>query len=359
MAGILDSIKNGISGGQSFATSAGATLKKAYGDLTTFTGSPSKIAVTDNRDPNRTRPRVEATDPSKKIDAVKKTSILSFPTDRPKYYMSFGFEEYRRPSMFEGATSAGITDYIALPMPGNLKDTSQLVYKMEDGNFITDAMASTVNGMIDGYKTGGVGSLKDNLGSILTKSGDALLGGGARKVLTGIIGDSSTITGGIQQSLGIADNPFMTIAFQGAQFKTHNFGWRLYPRNAGEAEAIQNIVNTFKRVSHPELLAASFGGFYKYPHIVHPKFNPTETADAMYRFKPCVITRVDLDWAPNAGRPGFFYDGKPIEVVLSLDLQEIELWRGGDGNDNGLLSTVKNGDFNNIPKPPVRNLGPV
>jgi hypothetical protein len=312
---------------------------------------------TDTRDPNRSRPRVESEEPTAKIDKPDKVNILSYPLDRPKYYMTFGFQEYRRPNMFDGLRTDGVQDYISLPMPARLVDSSELNYSQEDGSFIVDASMSTLQGNMDAYKTGGIDALEKGLGDTFKQLGMASTGAGIRGAYQLGAGLTS-LSPNLFQAAGLADNPFRTALFKGVSFKTHIFDWRLSPRSPAENNEIQKIVNTFKKAAHPEMLNATFGGFYKYPMIVQPKFNPVATADSLYRFKPCVITNVTADWASDRG-PTFYYDGKPIDVVLSISLMEIELWRNGAGSGGFLDATVGNGDFKDVTTPPVRNLGPV
>lgn len=303
--------------------------------------------------PDRSRLRVKAQDPSKKIDAPEETKILSFPVDRPKYFISFAFEEYRRPSMFEGLSSKGLTDYISLPMPNNLIDANIFNYNNEEGDLLIDVAAQNWENVRDRYKTGGINAAVKGAGNEIASAGSAMVGRGLQEIYRSTTsGDgalSTAVKGGLQIA-GLADNPFMTVMFKGVNFKTHKFGWRLSPRSIEETNAIYNIVNTFKKSAHPEILSATFAGFYKFPNIVWPKFNPENTRKHMYKFKPCVITAIVANWSPN-DRPSFFSETEaPIEMTLEIELQEIELWRKAEG---------ASGDFNDIQTPPVRNLGSI
>src|SRR5262245_39168771 len=98
--------------------------------------------INDARNPNRASPRIGGEDPTSVIDRRFEDSgqILKFPHDTPKYYMTFGFEEYRRPNQFEGLKSNGVQDYIVLPMPQNLRDNNSLNYGDMDGSFTVEAL---------------------------------------------------------------------------------------------------------------------------------------------------------------------------------------------------------------------------
>lgn len=333
--------------------------------------------IEDNRDPNTQRARQEAEDPTEKIDSANNVSILNFPHDRPKYFISFGFQEYRRPSQFQGLKTNGITDYIALPMPSNLDDTSTFNYSAGEGSFVVDSLSSVLADKVDKFSsTNGditeklTGLLKSFNVNDLEKGSQAAMGYAVRNTLEGAksaekLIDSTGFSDAVLATLGLADNPMAAVTFKGPNFKQHSFSWRLSAKSSAESDTITKIINTFKRVAHPELLNAGAGGFYKYPYIVLPKFHPEEVIGRMYAFKPCVITSISANYAPNS-LPGFFANSNaPVEVILRIGLMEIELWRNGTNqkfwdNKNGtILPTIGDGDFNNIDLPPARNLGTI
>lgn len=353
MADFLDGIRNGI---VSF-------------------NSGIETLFADTRGPNRANPREMSSDPTATIDSEtgQSTTVLGFPHDRPKYYMSFAFEEYRRPTQFEGLKSNGTQDYIVLPLPQNLRDNNSLSYGDVEGNFLTEALTRIVQDKSDMMRSG---DMKANLEGLidslnpndLNKAGEAASGWGAKSAIAAaraaanVAGEPGLVDTALQLP-GLADNPFTTVAFSGPRFKTHSFFWRLSAKSEEESVTIKNIVNTFKRVAHPDLLSAGLGGFYKYPWIVWPKFCPDESAEYMYRFKPCVITDVNINYSPN-DRPGFYaISMAPIEVILELHLKEIEIWRNGSNNSirDTVLSTASGGDFDSValPPTPVRDLGSV
>lgn len=350
MSGFLDGIKNGFASAQNIFSSF----------------------VTDSRATNDGRPRVQSQDPTRAIDKSENIPILNFPIDRPKYYITFGFEEYRRPSQFEGLTSKGITDYICLPMPNNLQDNNTLNYNEQGGSLIMEAVAlgsrQVSNGIQNALATGGTDGLKKAFGDVVDTASSAAIGSGIRAavdVARGLEGKSSTgaqgTVDGLLQVGGLADNPFNTIAFSGPAFKQHHFMWRLSPKSQSETEVIKKIVGTFKKAAYPELLTMSAGGFFKYPNIVFPKFQPDRTKNYLYEFKPCVITSINMNYSPS-DRPGFFADSSaPIEVVLEITLLEIEIWRNGDEHsiENHQLPTIKSSDFDGVEGAPltVRDVG--
>lgn len=341
----------------SLVTSVSSGLATAQTTFTNF--------VDDTRNTNTQRPRASSIDPTVSIDKTDSTQILNFPSDRPKYYITFAFEDYRRPTQFEGLSSNGLTDYICLPMPSTLRDNNNLNWSADDGNFLIESIAKGIGDYHDANKTAGVNALLQQIGNDASSalSGGALqnargLAQNAENVLGNIPGLSSSLTNGLAvgalQLAGLADNPFSTVAFHGPNFKEHMFHWRLAPKTPDESATIHQICETFKKAAYPGLLTSALGGFYKYPMIVWPKFQPDAAMNSLYLFKPCVIASVNIDKAPN-DRPGFYADtNAPLEVILELHLKEIELWRNGDGQ-NG---TISGGDFSSTPSPPT-NMGQI
>lgn len=315
--------------------------------------------LTDTRSPDLSRPRIDASDPASAIDITNSTGILSFPSDRPKYYMTFGFQDYSRPSQFEGLQANSVTDYLCLPIPNNLRDNNSLNWAQDKSNIIIEAVSASINDM---GKTGAVDA--NTVSTALNGLGAGITGAGvnlAKKTLNDIgnlLPGGSDLATGAQQILGLADNPFMTVAFKGPDFKTHSFYWRLSPKTTAESQTILTIVNTLKKCAYPELLSAQSGGFYKYPKIVCPKFMPDEAANYLYAFKPCVITNLNINYSPN-DRPGFFAGtSAPVEAVLELQLTEIELWRNGGGLQPNQGTTTS--DFSNVQTPPgvtIKDIG--
>lgn len=307
----------------------------------------------DTRQPDTTRARIDGADPTVKIDQPDKTTILKFPSDLPKYYISFGFQNYRRPSIYEGLSSDGITDYIALPLPSNLRDSTSYQWTPDDGWMGADNIGPSLQGMSDALRTGSVSSFASSGLDAIQRTGETLVGGGVNQLIAA--GNDLTGNGfdAVKQLLGVADNPFQTVFFKGANFKQHNFQWRMSPRNAAESQSLKKIIDTFKKISSPGLLNAAVGGFYEIPDIVWIKLNPQELRDATYTFKPCAVTSVHIDWAPE--RPSFHADSTPVEIIFGLDFIELELWRNGG---TGAIE-AGNGDFDNIDSPPGRNLGTV
>lgn len=352
MAGFLDGIANSVKNGF-------ATAQQTYTDW-----------LMEKRPTNNERPRIQSTDPTQAIDTDTPISLLSFPTDRPKYFITFGFEEYKRPNQFEGLSSNGIVDYVCLPIPQNLQDNNHFNYSPQEGDIVLEALAKA--GVADAVNqsilSGSIDPLKNMAtGDTVAGVGGAAMGIGIQKSLDlarsaenlAFSSKGKYVDGALQMG-GLADNPFNTIAFGGPNFKAHQFSWMLAPKTRAESEVMRKIIYTFKKAAHPELLTMAAGGFFKYPKIVWPKFQPDTLQRNLYTFKPCVIVDVNIDYTPS-GAVGFFAGTEaPIRAVLTLSLLEIEIWRNGAGDQpSDIASRITGGDFNDptVPNPPIRDLG--
>lgn len=326
--------------------------------------------LSDSRSGDLTRPRATALDPTQAIDGQDSMGLLSFPHDRPKYYMTFAFEEYERPTQFQGLQSKGLTDYICLPLPNNMKDMNSINYSTQPGHILAEAIGLAHNNgapqdIDNALKTGSVDGIIKNVGDAVSGTGQGVGGWSVKKALSGVRSAESLLgengaTDSVLQVAGLADNPFMTVALKGPNFKRHHFIWKLAPKNSDETNTVNQIVGTFKKMMYPELLNLGVGGFFKYPHIVWPKFQPDAVISNTYAFKPCVITNFNVNHTPN-DRPGLYADtSAPVEVDIEIGLLEIELWRGGDDNPTGIsqgnFPSIP-GDFSNVQTPPGRNLG--
>ena len=78
---------------------------------------------------------------------------------------------------------------------------------------------------------------------------------------------------------------------------------------------------------------AAGAAVFRYPSIVYAQLNPN--AEYLYRFKPCVISSVSANYAPQS-TPAFYRSTQaPAMIDLSIELKEIELWTREDYNYSG------------------------
>jgi hypothetical protein len=127
---------------------------------------------------------------------------------------------------------------------------------------------------------------------------------------------------------GVAANPFLTLLFKSPTFKTHTFSWKLAPNNIEESVQLQKIVNMFRKHMLPSLANSGGGTLLSYPDIVQVNLFPNE--EFLYKFKPCIVESMSVNFAPTSS-PSFFKNSNaPTEVQLSINLKEIEYWLQDD-----------------------------
>ena len=170
---------------------------------------------------------------------------------------------------------------VTLPLPQNLSTSWQATWNGQSLGPVGAAAASkapqlidaaqqaaqgNVSGAVDQLKSvlGGQGlgldaaSLKEvagNLalyyGSEITASAGGLLGakGGVPGAILGA-GLGQAVQG-VTIGAGVARNPYLAAAFEGVNFKTHNFSWNIVPKNKKESDPLRSIISAFRNAMLP------------------------------------------------------------------------------------------------------------
>jgi len=239
------------------------------------------------------------------------------------FYMSFKFQEYEKRSI-QNSPFLRSTGTIRLPLPGNLKDNMSINYANES---LTPAVGAALEGAVNSGNI--VGS---NIGQTVSTFADA-----ARNTIAGYgqgaAAEFAQSYGGqgynaASAYFGVAVNPYQTVLFKNPEFKTHSFTWKLMPKNEAETVEVRNIIRTFQYHMSPGV-SERIGLFFSYPSMVIVSLFPS--SDFLYRFKPCVVKSVTVDYASGSA-PSFFKRTKaaPTVITLGIQLQEIEYWTNKD-----------------------------
>jgi hypothetical protein len=261
--------------------------------------------------------------------------LLQFPPDMRKYYINFAFGEYKRPSPYVETKFEALLN-VALPMPTNLLDPTGVKLNPTE-----------MGGMIGGAAENLASIVQDIRGATPTKAGSGavnMVAGAAYNTLYDFgsaLPGLDNVTGVAGQLFAAVPNPHITVFFQGVDLKAHSFTWRFAPKNAKESETIQQIIKEFKKRMLPNFKwgAANVLG---YPHMVQITLEP-DMGDVLYKFKKCMISSVNVNYAPN-GVPSFFAGTKaPTVIEFQVNLQELEIFTSQDyGGTNGdLLEDIK------------------
>jgi hypothetical protein len=242
--------------------------------------------------------------------------VLTFPSDLKRDlnvpYMSMQFSAYRRRSINDQPFYEQQMN-ISLPVPEGLVEQTSVGY---DKAALGPVAGAAVESLSQGVPTG-VGQLAGQVGTALSG-----VGAGALQRLAG-----DTVTSAVSSLTGLTANPFQTVLFKSPDFRSHTFRWKFAPETVSETETLRRIIDTFKYHSLPGLSAAG-GVFFSYPEILEINFRPTDTY--MYRFKPCVVESITVNFAPGNGPSFYRSTNAPTAIQLELRVQEIEIWTKAD-----------------------------
>lgn len=285
---------------------------------------------------------------------TSQTQDFMFPSDlvdatqRRNAYIHMRFESYVRRSIYQQPFYTPVAG-IRLPIPSRLQDSVSVQY--DTGNLGTAVGAAA--DALQNIPNIGNSILAGNFGAAATeaaRSGFSVFAGAgatnidrAANIAAGAFNrvgaqvSGEQVRAGVESLTGITTNPFQVVLFKSPKFKTHNFSWKLVPKNREETETLEDVISTFKYHMLPSVSAG--GIFFGYPEILQIKLYPKD--DYLYKFKPCVVDSVSVNYAPNG--PSFYREtGAPAAVEFSVSLQEIEMWTKGDyfRDENGRIAAI-------------------
>ena len=126
----------------------------------------------------------------------------------------------------------------------------------------------------------------------------------------------------------------MEILYSSPEFRSFKFDFMMYPRDSKEALEVQNILQKLRFHQAPELVKGS-GGYFMYPpsefdisFYYNGQVNPN-----LPKIGTCVLTNIDIDYAPNGWhsyempdnlKPEVGRTGMPVAIRLSLSFKETE-----------------------------------
>jgi hypothetical protein len=271
----------------------------------------------------------------RKPDPYRNAGIVNFPYDLPNidHWIQFTAKETK------GVASGVIEKFIGeagrigsevngatirLPLPANLSADYNPTYGEENLGVAGGALKAGDRAI---YGNSDISGMAAAGGALAGLAGAAVKGG-----VDKLINAAETAAGGsgfgaaaLKVAGGIAQNPHKIVLFTGVDFRTHQFSWKLSPRNREESDLIKYIVNMFTYYSHPEYVSG--GLFFKYPEFFEISFRHPEY---LFQFQPCVCTDVRVNFH-GQGFPAYVRnsDGSgppaPAEVEFSLTFKETEI----------------------------------
>lgn len=249
---------------------------------------------------------------------------LVFPRDliqnNRNFYVSFSFQKYEKRAI-NSSPFLRSTGTVRLPLPSNLKDNLSVSYGTESLGPAVGAVLE--NAVKSGPSVGGAEGFLAGAG----RFGNAVLEGAEGTAIAAAQQAGPNAMNAISAYTGLAANPYQTVLFKQPNFKKHSFSWKLMPRDEEESGIIRNLVRTFQFHTSPGVSEGA-GLFFSFPSMVIVSLFPS--SEFLYRFKPCVIESVDVNYAAGSG-PSFFKRSQaPTAVTFSIQLQEIEYWTNND-----------------------------
>lgn len=278
------------------------------------------------------------------------------------YYCMLRLSDYVRPSPF-GDLKRENTWSLVLPIPTELREESPTDWSTPNMMSVGDLQNLDFAGGAQAAVLRNTGELAAAAGSM---AGSAFLPqsmqkSGAMESLNQGLGNlfpAENITTAVQQYFGVAPNPNQTVAFQGPQLRSFNFTWTFNPRNKDESRRYQKILNKLRSRSLPTLTSGDSTAVLRYPSIVQMNFYPWDsmgqsipgssprygwTSESIIKMKTCVISNVNVNYAPG-NIPAFFEGTRlPTIIQLSISLREIEYMLGNDYDKRDISSPI--GDF--------------
>ena len=269
------------------------------------------------------QPTSIGSDPNSTIPAAQQTNLTSaigtagqytFPVDLPTVHMNI-IEASVNPIETGGGSLLGRMigrKMYRLPIPQQITDPLRVIYN-------------------DGYSYAGA------IGAIGTALANA---NGNRSAIPQFI---SAVGGVTQRALGYTINTYKGIAMEQPQFKQHNLVWKLSPKTANESIVIQRIITSMRTGMLPRNPTGATKIVLGFPHVFIPFFHPN--VSYMYKFKPCVMTGLDVDFAGGNPQPGFYKTNyAPESVVINMSLLEMEYWLENDYATNIDANGIPNND---------------
>ncbi len=217
-----------------------------------------------------------------------------------------------------GTTVKQIKDSLVLYMP----DDVSVSYKSNYNAAEVGAVAGGIAGLADFAKgkQGGTDLLKG-------------VGMQAAKLIEGLVsfGSLGTAAGGmaaLQRKTGLAPAPLQEMIFEGIDYRTFAYNFKMTPRNREEAREINKIIDTFTYHMLPEKLGTGSALVFRVPSEFTIRY--------MYRGKEnrylntvtfCALTDMKVDYGGGEKYVTYRPDetgAPPVSTTISLTFQELE-----------------------------------
>lgn len=256
-----------------------------------------------------------------------------------KYNSSF----LQYPRDLSSATRGHVVQFSINEVSEATYDKAAAAFQPSSDNWF-DAAKNTVSGLYDAAKSANLSlnaRTKQNVATISLYMPDTLnftyssqygstsLLSAGKDVAPGLISKAISATQSDAAKLamstqGLAVNPKMQLLFDGIDFRSYQLAFTFTPYSKEEAQAVKNIVTTFKKYSLPKITKSAAGMFFVIPATFNLKFlyDGAENKN-ISKVAESVIENINVDYAPNGWAA--HSDGAPVQTTLTIDFKEIAL----------------------------------
>ena len=254
------------------------------------------------------------------------------------------FQSFGKSNAKSFAQEGSIVGRIYLHMPNQIQSNYQVSYQDKNLGAIGAAAVSAITGG-EGVTPEGIEQAAKSMAPEIAANalGTAL---SAANSLTGVGGDALSGSDLSVLTQRKAFNPYKENVFQGVPFRQHSFNIKMVPRNQQEADQIKGIVGILKYAMHPAFSAgAGIGGiggggnsggiastrWLDLPYSFGLEFKRlgNDSSVLLYKFKPSVLTALNVDYTPDGnyvtGRSDGNFNDHGLAVNLQMTFKETQI----------------------------------
>ena len=219
---------------------------------------------------------------------------------------------------------------IVLYMPFNINETYQADWRGGEMGLLGTVLGGGLRAQVANKDFAGALETLNSQASLTNAAGlgTEMIGGIAGSKLSeigGKLGIQKTGGENLQAKMlkeqGLAINPHWELFFEGVQPRVFTFDFKMSPKNATEAESIQQIVQMFKTYAAPPAEVDGSRRYWGYPSMFEIEY---WNSQKLHRLKPCALQNITVNYSGD-GTNHTFYDGRPMQTDITLTFMESEL----------------------------------
>ena len=212
-----------------------------------------------------------------------------------------------------------IKDSIVLYMPDDLSVNYKANYEGAEIGLLV-AGGTSIADFMKGNTSGG--ETAKGMGLQFAKTIEPLIN-------FGTLGTAQGLNALIQRKSGLAAAPMMEMVFQGIDFRTFNYNFKMTPRNREEAREVKRIIDTFTFHMLPEKLGTGSPLAFRVPSEFTIRYMYRGmNNDYLNKMTFCALTDMKVEYGAGEKFVTFRPDEQgapPVQTNVSLTFQELEI----------------------------------